>query len=256
MAEPTVTGSVKWFNSEKGFGFITTERGDVFVHVSQLPAGRTALEPGASVSCGVRQGRKGLEAVEVQVLSEPAGAPARPASGPARPAPAAARPGPAGPRPGPPPASGQRPPQVRSAPPLPGASGPITVKMTVIGRPVEVRPLAASAETASCFALVLETDPNKLPTLPKGLPPASGSTAYLVLVAGRQWRRVAEAIASDPEDRLVIEGYGGLDPLAPQMITVRATAVTTTARQRAARLSEEAQSAEQEETSQEGASAA
>jgi cold shock CspA family protein len=260
MAEPTITGSVKWFNNEKGFGFITTERGDVFVHVSQLPAGRTSLEPGASVSCGVRQGRKGLEAVEVRVLSEPGGAPARPAparpsAGPPRPGPSGARPGPGGARPAPPPASAPRPALVRPAGPHQGASGSITVKMTVIGRPVEVRPLAASAETAPCFALVLETDPNKLPTLPKGLPPASGSTAYLVLIAGRQWRRVAESIASDPEDRLVIEGYGGLDPLAPQMITVRATAVTTTARQRAARASEEAQAA-QEEPSQEGASPA
>ena len=41
------TGTVKWYDSEKGFGFITSDEGDdVFVHVSTLPAGVAALKPG------------------------------------------------------------------------------------------------------------------------------------------------------------------------------------------------------------------
>jgi cold shock CspA family protein len=243
MTEATITGTVKWFNSEKGFGFLTSDRGDLFVHVSQLPTGRTSLEPGTTVRCGVQQGRRGLEAVKVEVVSEPPkGGPARPAAAPARPAtssPRLAAPAPTSPRP----AAGPR--------PAPGAGQAGTIKLTLIGRPSDIRPLGEDATTAPCFAMVLETDPAKQPTLPKGLPPASGSTAYLVLIAGRQWRQVADNIASDLEDRLVVEGYGGIDPQAPKMITVWATGVTTTARQRAARLAGE--SAAEEAASQEGA---
>ncbi|MSX38043.1 MAG: cold-shock protein, partial [Actinobacteria bacterium] len=41
------TGKVKWYDVEKGFGFLATEEGDeVFVHASALPAGTEALKPG------------------------------------------------------------------------------------------------------------------------------------------------------------------------------------------------------------------
>jgi cold shock CspA family protein len=242
----TTTGTVKWFNSEKGFGFIASDKGgDLFVHVSQLPEGRTSLEPGTQVRCGTKQGKKGLEATEVQIVSEPPkGGPTRPAAGPARPAPSPARPA------APAPATVRPAPGPRAAPSN-GQAG--TIKMTLIGRPDDIRPLGEDAATAPCFAMVLETDPKKQPTLPKGLPPASGSTAYMVLIAGKQWRRVAENIANDPEDRLVVEGYGGIDPLSPGMITVWATGVTTVARQRAARVAGE--SAAEEAASQEGAEA-
>src|SRR6185295_17168617 len=53
-----VTGAVKWFNTEKGYGFITTDdRGDVFVHQSVLAEGRAALSSGERVYFGVREGR-------------------------------------------------------------------------------------------------------------------------------------------------------------------------------------------------------
>ena len=62
------TGTVKWFNAVKGFGFITAAdgSGDVFLHLSALrEAGLTELEPGTTVVCRVVQGPKGLQAVRV-----------------------------------------------------------------------------------------------------------------------------------------------------------------------------------------------
>lgn len=61
-------GTVKWFNSEKGFGFIEQDGGgaDVFVHYSAINAsGYRSLEEGQRVSFTVQQGKKGLEAQEV-----------------------------------------------------------------------------------------------------------------------------------------------------------------------------------------------
>ncbi len=64
------TGTVKWYDSEKGFGFITSDEGDdVFVHVSTLPAGVTALKPGSKVEFGVVDGRRGKQALSLSVLS-------------------------------------------------------------------------------------------------------------------------------------------------------------------------------------------
>src|SRR4051812_30240266 len=77
MTELPITGTVKWFNATKGYGFLaTTSHGDLFVHVSALAEGRTALQAGDQVICGVRQGKKGQVACDVYV-TEPA--PARPA---------------------------------------------------------------------------------------------------------------------------------------------------------------------------------
>ena len=59
MSEPTITGTVKWFNATKGYGFLaTTSHGDLFVHASALADGHTALQAGERVSCGVQQGKK------------------------------------------------------------------------------------------------------------------------------------------------------------------------------------------------------
>jgi CspA family cold shock protein len=66
------TGKVKWFNAEKGFGFLADDDGsDVFVHRDALPAGVTELKPGQRVEFGVVQGRKGSQALQLRVLDPP-----------------------------------------------------------------------------------------------------------------------------------------------------------------------------------------
>ena len=61
-------GTVKWFNSEKGFGFITKEEGnDVFVHFSAIQGdGFKTLEEGQKVSFDVTQGNRGDQAANVE----------------------------------------------------------------------------------------------------------------------------------------------------------------------------------------------
>jgi CspA family cold shock protein len=61
------SGTVKWFNDAKGFGFITTEGGeDVFVHFSAIQArGFRSLPEGAKVEFEVTRGPKGLQAANV-----------------------------------------------------------------------------------------------------------------------------------------------------------------------------------------------
>lgn len=65
-----ITGTVKWFNDSKGFGFISPNNGsdDVFVHQSAiLGAGFRSLSEGQSVSFVVEKGPKGLQANQVQI---------------------------------------------------------------------------------------------------------------------------------------------------------------------------------------------
>ncbi len=66
-----LTGTVKWFNDEKGFGFISGADGkDVFVHFSAIQAqGRRTLQEGQSVEFIVTDGQKGPQASEVVALS-------------------------------------------------------------------------------------------------------------------------------------------------------------------------------------------
>jgi len=64
----TLTGKVKWFNSEKGFGFIEVADGnDVFVHFSAITGdGFKSLDEGQKVTFNVEQGQRGPQASNVQ----------------------------------------------------------------------------------------------------------------------------------------------------------------------------------------------
>ena len=65
------TGTVKWFNAEKGFGFITPDAGgeDIFAHFSQIQgSGFKNLEENQKVEFEVTQGLKGTQAANIRVL--------------------------------------------------------------------------------------------------------------------------------------------------------------------------------------------
>jgi CspA family cold shock protein len=66
------TGKVKWYDAEKGFGFLSREDGDdVYVRASALPEGITTLKAGTRVEFGILSGRKGDQAHQVRVLDAP-----------------------------------------------------------------------------------------------------------------------------------------------------------------------------------------
>ena len=63
------TGKVKWFDKEKGFGFLSDDAGgDVFLGAAALPQGVTNLKGGTRVEFGVVDGRRGLQALSVRLL--------------------------------------------------------------------------------------------------------------------------------------------------------------------------------------------
>jgi cold shock protein len=69
---PVPTGKVKWYDTDKGFGFVSRDDGgDVFVHASALPSGLEALKPGSRVEFGVAEGKRGEQALSIRVLDVP-----------------------------------------------------------------------------------------------------------------------------------------------------------------------------------------
>ena len=67
-----ITGTVKWFNAGKGYGFLAQDDGgaDVFVHFSAIQGeGYRNLEEGAKVEFTIEQGPKGLQAADVKILA-------------------------------------------------------------------------------------------------------------------------------------------------------------------------------------------
>ncbi|WP_436502178.1 cold-shock protein [Actinokineospora sp. HUAS TT18] len=66
------TGKVKWYDSEKGFGFVTQDGGeDVYVRASALPAGVEGLKAGQRIEFGVADGRRGPQALSVRLVDAP-----------------------------------------------------------------------------------------------------------------------------------------------------------------------------------------
>ncbi|WP_242870774.1 cold-shock protein [Acidaminobacter hydrogenoformans] len=65
-----MNGTVKWFNADKGFGFITAEDGkDIFAHYSQINStGFRTLEEGQAVTFDVAQGQKGPQAENIEIV--------------------------------------------------------------------------------------------------------------------------------------------------------------------------------------------
>jgi CspA family cold shock protein len=62
-----IRGSVKWFNKEKGFGFISVGGKDIFVHVNNLPDGVESMSDGQLVSFQTEETKKGTRAIHVQL---------------------------------------------------------------------------------------------------------------------------------------------------------------------------------------------
>ena len=66
------TGKVKFFDDDKGFGFIAGDDGtEVFLHISALPNGTSTIKPGSRVEYGIADGRKGAQALSVRVIKVP-----------------------------------------------------------------------------------------------------------------------------------------------------------------------------------------
>ena len=79
------TGKVKWYDPEKGFGFLTRDDGvEVFVHSSALPSGTSELKAGQRVEFGIVDSRKGPQALQLRLLEAPPSVAAKSPSTPAR----------------------------------------------------------------------------------------------------------------------------------------------------------------------------
>ena len=68
----TMTGTVKWFNADKGFGFIASDEGsEVYLHASALPEGVTSVKPGSRVEFSLFDGKRGAQAMSLRLLEAP-----------------------------------------------------------------------------------------------------------------------------------------------------------------------------------------
>ena len=66
------TGRVKFFDDEKGFGFISSDEGqEVFLHASALPAGITSVKAGTKLEFGIADGKRGAQALSVRLIEAP-----------------------------------------------------------------------------------------------------------------------------------------------------------------------------------------
>ena len=66
------TGKVKFFDEDKGFGFIASDEGqEVFLHISALAEGVSEVKPGTRVEFGIVDGKKGAQALSVRILEAP-----------------------------------------------------------------------------------------------------------------------------------------------------------------------------------------
>ncbi len=72
QVRPVPTGRVKWYDAEKGFGFLSQEEGeDVYVRSSALPAGVEGLKAGQKVEFGMAAGRRGPQALSLKIIDSP-----------------------------------------------------------------------------------------------------------------------------------------------------------------------------------------
>ncbi|GAA4425835.1 cold-shock protein [Actinokineospora soli] len=72
MVSAVPTGRVKWYDTAKGFGFVTQDGGeDVYVRASALPAGVAGLKAGQRIEFGVADGRRGPQALSVRLIDAP-----------------------------------------------------------------------------------------------------------------------------------------------------------------------------------------
>src|ERR1700757_4230631 len=72
QVRPVPTGRVKWYDAEKGFGFLSQEDGeDVYIRSSALPAGVEGLKAGERAEFGVAAGRRGPQALSLKLIDPP-----------------------------------------------------------------------------------------------------------------------------------------------------------------------------------------
>ena len=104
----------------------------------------------------------------------------------------------------------------------------MSAKLTLVGRPGKI------IEKEHVIITTLTSE--KAPSIPRGVPKApEAPVVYLVFIARKQWERVAESLAADEDDRLVVTGYPVLDK-ETEAIVVLGQSVTTTIQQEQKRL--------------------